>query len=388
MNNRELITRFGEMFGNSEDVRMFFAPGRINLIGEHIDYNGGIVFPCALNAGTTAVVRKRNDGMISFASVNFSLRKEIPVSRIVHDMNDGWMNYPKGIVSVLQGMGYDIGGFDVLYYGNIPNGSGLSSSASIEIVTALMINSLFSLGIPMIDLVKISKKAENEFVGVNCGIMDMFAIGMGKKEMAIALDCNTLEFTYIPVRLQDYSLVIANSNKRRGLADSKYNERRSECERALAILKQYVNAEYLCDIPIEAFERYKDRLNEDLLVRRARHVITENNRVKEAIRCLSEKNDIMGFGKLMNESHISLRDDYDVTGIELDTLVGESWKVDGVVGSRMTGAGFGGCTVSIVKNDIIDIFKDTVGKKYREKTGLTAEFYAMNLSGEAGEIDL
>ncbi len=388
MNSSELVAEFEKIHGDSKGIRAFFAPGRVNLIGEHIDYNGGLVFPCALNAGTSAIARRRDDGMMSFASVNIALKNTMRVRDAAYDTNDGWMNYPKGIVHVMRNSGYDVGGFDVLFSGTIPNGAGLSSSASIEIVTAITINSLFDLKIPMIDLVKIAKRAENEFVGVNCGIMDMFAIGMGRKDMAIALDCNTLKYDYIPVKLGDCALVIANSNKRRGLADSKYNERRGECERALAILKKYMKANNLCDIPINDFNGLKDKLNDEILVRRVRHVITENDRVKEAIHCLSEKNDISGFGKLMNESHVSLRDDYDVTGIELDTLVGESWKIDGVIGSRMTGAGFGGCTVSIVKKSALDKFKETVGAKYREKTGLSAEFYSMDLSGEAGEINL
>ena len=388
MNNSELVAEFEKIFGDTNGVRAFFAPGRVNLIGEHIDYNGGLVFPCALSAGTSAIARKRDDGMMSFASVNFALKNTMKVRDAVNDINDGWMNYPKGIVHVMRNSGYDVGGFDVLFSGTIPNGAGLSSSASIEIVTAIMINSLFSLKIPMIDLVKIAKRAENEFVGVNCGIMDMFAIGMGRKDMAIALDCNTLKYDYIPVKLGDCALVIANSNKRRGLADSKYNERRGECERALAILRKYVKAENLCDIPISEFNGLKDKLHDEILIKRVRHVITENDRVKDAIHCLSEKNDIAGFGKLMNESHVSLRDDYDVTGIELDTLVGESWKIDGVIGSRMTGAGFGGCTVSIVKKSALETFRETVGAKYRARTGLNAEFYSMDLSGEAGEINL
>jgi len=386
MNRESLLKKFEEIFGNSEAVRFFFAPGRVNLIGEHIDYNGGLVFPCALEIGTTALARGRNDNIISFASVNFDFRKEISCDRIIFDKNDGWTNYPKGVASVIKNSGYELRGFDVLYYGNIPNGSGLSSSASIEMATATLISGLFDLNIPMIDRVKISKKAENEFVGVNCGIMDMFAIGMGKKGMAISLNCNTLDYTYVPVKLNDYTIVIANTNKKRGLADSKYNERRNECERALSILNNYVKAETLCEISISDFEKYGNKLNDEILIKRVRHVISENLRVKEAISCLSGHNDLHRFGTLMNQSHLSLRDDYEVTGKELDALVEESWKIDGVIGSRMTGAGFGGCTVSIVKNEKIEEFKKYAGKNYNERTGLKADFYETSIGNGSGEI--
>lgn len=376
----ELILDFKNKFKklNDDKTEVFFAPGRVNLIGEHIDYNGGKVFPCALDFGTYAVVTKREDKNFKVFSNNFKHIDTISFSleNLTYDKKDNWANYPKGVISTFIDSGYNINhGLDILFYGNIPNGAGLSSSASIEVLTSVILKSIFNLDISMIEMVKLSQKAENEFIGVNCGIMDQFSIGMGKKDHAILLDCNSLEYSYAPFVLENASIIIANTNKRRGLGDSKYNERRASCEKALKELKDNnINISALCDLNSTEFEKYKNLISSQEGQKRAKHAITENERVLMAMEALN-KNDILTFGILMNQSHISLKNDYEVTGIELDSLVEASWEEKGVIGSRMTGAGFGGCTVSLVKNEFIDSFIENVGKKYFEKTNLKADFY-------------
>jgi len=274
---------------------------------------------------------------------------------------------------------------DILYYGNIPNGSGLSSSASIEVLTTYIIKELYNIDISLKDISLLSQYAENKYVGVNCGIMDQFAVAMGKKNHAIFLDTTTLQYEYAPLNLGNCRIVIANTNKRRGLGDSKYNERRSECEEALRRLHIVTDADTLGDLTNEEFESYKEAIKDDILIRRARHAVYENQRTIEAVEAL-KSDDLQRFGKLMNESHISLRDDYEVTGHELDTLVEAAWEQEGVIGARMTGAGFGGCTVNIVHNDVIDSFIENVGRIYKEKTGLKADFYVVEVGGGPGKI--
>ncbi|MEQ2467698.1 galactokinase [Niallia sp. Sow4_A1] len=384
-----LYTTFTDIFNEGETrIRTFFAPGRVNLIGEHTDYNGGHVFPCALSIGTTAIVRKRYDRMIHFYSTNFSNLGVIKISldNLVYDQGDDWANYPKGVIAILAQHGYKLdSGFDVLYEGAIPNGAGLSSSASIEVVTAIMINELYSFAIDRISLVKMCQQAENEFIGVSCGIMDQFAIGMGKEKHAILLDCDTLDYTYSPLDLEDASLIIANTNKRRGLADSKYNERRGECERALKDLQEELDIRSLGELTKEEFDANAHFIKQDIDRLRAKHAVYENARTIMAVKKLQE-GDIAGFGQLMNASHVSLRDDYEVTGKELDALVEAAWEQEGVIGSRMTGAGFGGCTISIVNNKYIDAFIETVGAKYEEQTGLKADFYVVQVGDGAKEM--
>ena len=383
----KLIDDFKEKFGLGE-VRTFFAPGRVNLIGEHTDYNGGHVFPCALSFGTYGVVRPRTDKKLRFYSNNFEEIGviEIDLENLVYDDKDNWTNYPKGVIKIFKDSGYDFKtGFDMLVFGNIPNGAGLSSSASLELLTSVILKGLYKLEIEMIEMVKISQKAENEFVGVNCGIMDQFAIGMGKKDRAILLDCNTLEYIYAPVELGDASIIISNTNVRRGLADSKYNERRGECERALGELQTVLNIKSLGDLTIEEFEKNKELIKSEIDRKRARHAVYENQRTIEAVEKLKDGN-IQRFGQLMNESHISLRDDYEVTGVELDTMVRLAWNETGVIGARMTGAGFGGCTVNIVKNESIDSFIKNIGKKYKDEIGLTADFYVASIGDGAREL--
>jgi galactokinase len=384
----QLKGEFISLYGDGGQARVFFAPGRVNLIGEHTDYNGGHVFPCALSVGTYAIARKRNDSCVRAYSKNFQSLNiiEFEIDDIVYDEKHNWANYLKGVIKIFQDSQFEINtGFDVLFYGNIPNGAGLSSSASIELATSVLLKGLFELEADMVDMIKMSQLAENQFIGVNCGIMDQFAIGMGQKQKAILLDCNTLKYTYSPVELGDASLVIANTNKRRGLADSKYNERRQECERALSQLQQAFDIQALGDLTPELLEEHRSVITNETDYRRARHAVSENARTIEAVHKL-QQGDIIGFGQLMNESHISLRDDYEVTGNELDILVSAAWNEEGVIGSRMTGAGFGGCTVSIVKNGKIGDIINNVGKKYTEATGLTADFYVVDIGDGAREL--
>lgn len=386
-----LIKDFKEIFKYNGEVETFFSPGRVNLIGEHTDYNGGFVFPCALDFGTYAVVKKREDKIFRMYSKNFENLGiiEFNLDNLVYDKKDNWANYPKGVIKTFLDKNYKIdSGFDVLFFGNIPNGAGLSSSASIEVLTAVILKELFNLDVDMVEMVKMCQATENNFIGVNCGIMDQFAVGMGKKDNAILLDCNTLKYEYVPVKLKNMSIVIANTNKKRGLADSKYNARRADCQEAVKTLnKNGVNIKYLGELTVAEFEKVKHFLTNEDQLKRATHAVTENERAKIAVEFL-RKDDIAEFGRLMNKSHISLRDDYEVTGLELDSLVEAAWEEKGTVGSRMTGAGFGGCTVSIVENDYVDSFIKNVGKKYKEKTGLEASFYIGNIGDGAGKKGL
>nr|WP_221760733.1 galactokinase [Bacillus sp. HMF5848] len=387
---KALKNEFVNVFGGSiNDVSSYFAPGRVNLIGEHIDYNGGHVFPCALSVGTYAIARKRNDNILRLYSKNFTEMNviETSIKDLSYDKRHDWSNYPKGVIYMLQQEGYSItSGFDVLFFGNIPNGAGLSSSASIEVVTAVLLKDLFSLQIGMIDMVKLSQRAENEFIGVNCGIMDQFAIGMGKQDQAILLDCDTLDYQYSPIKLNNMSLVIANTNKKRGLADSKYNERRNECERALSQLQQELSIASLCQLTPAQFDQSKHLISNEVDRRRAKHAVYENERTMQAVKKL-QNGDIAAFGQLMNQSHISLRDDYEVSGFELDTMVEAAWKQDGVIGARMTGAGFGGCAVCIVENNKIESFIANVSKEYTLKTKLEADFYVVEVGEGARKLE-
>lgn len=377
----KLLQKFNEIFGDTGETQVYFAPGRVNLIGEHTDYNGGHVFPCALTIGTYAAVRKREDRTLRFYSMNFEHLGVITsgLDELTYKKEDDWSNYPKGVIWALKQRGYVINeGLDIVYFGNIPNSSGLSSSASLEVLTGYIIRELFGFNLYMIELALISQFAENKFIGVNCGIMDQFAVAMGKKDNAIFLDTSNLACEYAPIKLENAKIVIASSNKKRGLGDSKYNERRSECEEALKELQTVLNIETLGDLSEEEFEAHKNAIADPVRVRRAKHAVFENQRTIKAVKSLKD-NDIAEFGRLMNASHVSLRDDYEVTGIELDTLVETAWEQKGVIGSRMTGAGFGGCTVSIVENDYVQDFIDQVGKTYEEKIGYKADFYVVDI---------
>jgi galactokinase len=366
----------------------FFSPGRVNLIGEHTDYNGGNVFPCALTIGTYAIVAKRNDKKVLVHSLNFKELGviEFSLDNMVYEKEHDWANYPKGVIKTFENHGFSISnGFEILFYGNIPNGSGLSSSASLEVLMGTILNESFNLNIDMVDIVKMCQEAENKFIGVNCGIMDQFAIGMGKEGSAILLDCNTLKYSYSKLNLAGHKIVIANTNKKRGLADSKYNERRSECEDALAKIQTVKNITALGELTEEEFEEIKDCIGDPIKIKRAKHAVYENQRTLKAVKAL-EENNLELFGKLMNASHVSLRDDYEVTGIELDTLVELAWETEGVIGARMTGAGFGGCTVNIVKDECIDNFKETLTVKYKEKIGYEPSFYVVSISDGTRKI--
>ncbi len=383
-----VLDAFKEVYKTLDNVRVFFAPGRVNLIGEHTDYNGGHVFPCALTIGTYAAVRLRDDDVCRFYSKNFPDAGIIErnTNETVKDESKSFTNYPLGMVAALKEKGFEIRrGFDVAYYGNIPNSSGLSSSASIEVLTGFFLKELFGLNISNLDIALLGQKCENEFIGVNCGIMDQFIIAMGKKDNATFLDTATLEYLYVPVKLDGYKIVIACSNKKRGLKDSKYNERRQECDTALADIKTVKSINTLGELTEEEFESLKSNIIDETCRKRAKHAVYENQRTIKAVTKLQE-GDIEGFGQLMNESHDSLRDDYEVTGIELDTLVNAARKCQGVIGSRMTGAGFGGCTVSIVLDDCIDSFIDYVGKEYKEITQLDADFYVVEIGDGPLEI--
>lgn len=384
----KLIATFKEKFGDGGDIRSYFAPGRVNLIGEHTDYNGGHVFPCALTIGTYFIARQREDRVLRFYSTNFESLGiiESSLDNLVWSKEADWTNYPMGVMWAFGEKGYKItNGFDILLCGNIPNGSGLSSSASVEVGTGVLLRDMYGFDVSMIDIALIGQYSENNFNKVNCGIMDQFAIAMGKKDQAIFLDTADLSYEYAPIVLKDAKIVIACSNKKRGLGDSKYNERRAECEEALAELQTVVDIKSLGELDEAQFEQYRSAIKSEVRQRRAKHAVYENQRTIKAVAAL-KAGDIEEFGKLMIASHDSLRDDYEVTGKELDTLVASALKQEGVIGSRMTGAGFGGCTVSIVKNDNIDAFIENVGKEYKDTIGYAADFYVVEVGDGAGTI--
>ncbi|WP_128894881.1 galactokinase [Longirhabdus pacifica] len=377
---------FSHIFGSEGSLHYFFAPGRVNLIGEHIDYNGGHVFPCALDVGTYAVARIRSDRKIRMYSINFRSKGivEAALDALEYDEQQGWANYPIGIAHMLQKETLLPFGVDVLYYGNIPNGAGLSSSASIELVTAVLFNDLFGLHKDKLQLVQLSQQVENDFIGVKCGIMDQFAVGFGKRDHAVLLDCQTLSYEYYPINLVSTSIVIANTNKKRELADSAYNARRATCERALKKLQAYVTVDALAHITPADFVPLEDVLTLEE-VKRVRHVVTEEYRTKQAAEALKQ-GDLVHFGALMKQSHLSLKNDYEVTGLELDTLVEAAWQHEACIGARMTGAGFGGCTVNIVKDEGIEAFKEQVSVEYEKIVGYAPSFYTFSVGEGASSI--
>ena len=385
---KKLMETFQKLYGGEGDIRTFFSPGRVNLIGEHTDYNGGHVFPCALTLGTYGIARKRNDRKIRFYSDNFSGLgvMETSLDDLVPSPAAKWTNYPKGVIWAFEKKGYSIAqGMDVLVYGNIPNGSGLSSSASLEVLTGVILKDLFDIEISMQDIALIGQYSENHYNGCNCGIMDQFAVAMGKKDCAVFLDTNTLQYEYATVKLEDAKIVITNSKVKHSLVDSAYNDRRRESETALKDLQKVVDIRTLGDLTEEEFEIHKDAIGDEICKKRAKHAVYENQRTIRAVKALKE-NDIAGFGRLMNQSHISLRDDYEVSCEDIDILVDLAWKINGVVGSRITGGGFGGCTVSIVKNDAVETFVEQVGKGYKEQTGHEAEFYVVEIGDGARRL--
>ncbi len=378
MNRERMIELFKSEYGvDNREIKTFLSPGRVNLIGEHIDYNGGFVFPGALTVGIYAALSLRDDNKIRMRSKNVA-------GEVIYKKEDDWGNYPKGVVKALMDLGHEVPGMDIVLYSNIPDGAGLSSSAALEVLMAYII--LYLENKEQIDRVEVSKlcqKVENEFVGVNCGIMDQFAVAVGKKDHAILLDCDSLRYEYAPLSLGDYSLVIMSTNKRRELADSKYNERRAECEKALEIINEnkVEKLSNLCEVTLDDIETF---ISDEIIKRRAIHVVTENERVKRSMEMLKD-NDILGFGKLLTASHMSLENDYEVTGLHLDTLVHEALKIDGCIGARMTGAGFGGCAIALVNNSKVEEFKEKVSLAYENVTGITPSFYTSNI-GEGTHV--
>ena len=383
----EMQEVFREKFGAAQ-THAYFSPGRVNLIGEHTDYNGGHVFPCAISLGTYALVAPRTDGISRLYSMNVPEQGvvQFPMHGAVKSDAYGWANYPIGVVRVMEDAGHRAAhGFDIVLYGTLPNGAGLSSSASIEVLMAVILNDELNLGIDMVELVKFSQKAENEFVGMNCGIMDQFAVGMGKKDCAILLDCNTLSYRYSKLALNGCSIAITNTNKTHSLVTSAYNERRAQCESALKALQKVKPIKALGELTNAEFDAIASAIPDPVERRRARHAVYENNRTLEAVKAL-EANDVKRFGELMNASHVSLRDDYEVTGPELDTLAELAWQQDGVLGSRMTGGGFAGCTVSIVRDAAIPAFEKNVGDAYTAKIGYAPSFYVANIADGARRL--
>ncbi|OIL65225.1 galactokinase, partial [Oenococcus oeni] len=387
LDKNSLLKEFKEQFKKTAE-KVFFSPGRINLIGEHTDYNGGNVFPCAISIGTFGVYGSRDDQTIRMYSANIPDQGVVSfqLNDLEYHKEDGWTNYLRGVLASLVSRDYKINhGFDLFIHGNLPDGAGLSSSASIELLMGTILKNVFSLDVSQLDLVKIGQEVENKYIGVNSGIMDQFAVGMGRAEQAILLDTNTMKYEYAPVKLGDNVIVIMSTNKRRELQDSKYNERRSQCEEALKRLQTKLAIKSLGDLSIEAFDQASYLINDDILIRRARHAVFENQRTLRAFDAL-KNNDLTTFGQLVDASHVSLHFDYEVTGKELDTLVEAAWKQPGVLGARMIGAGFGGCAIAIVGKDYVDDFKTKVGKSYQEKIGYPADFYIAKISDGPKEI--
>lgn len=387
---KKLFNKFAELFGSADLARFYFSPGRVNLIGEHTDYNGGHVFPCALTIGTYGAARRREDRLIHFYSMNLDRFGVVEVSLddLSYNSKYNWANYPLGVVWAFAEKGYPLeSGFDMVIWGNIPNGSGLSSSASLEVLTGVILTDLFGItDLNMTDLALIGQYSENNFNGCNCGIMDQFAVAMGKKDNAIFLDTSTLKFEYAPIELEDAKIIITNSKVKHSLVDSAYNDRRQECADALATLQRELDIESLGDLSPADFEANKGLITDPVQLKRAKHAVYENQRTIDAVAAL-RAGDINRFGELMNQSHISLRDDYAVSCDEIDILVDLAWKIPGVIGSRITGGGFGGCTVSIVKNDSVDTFIENIGTAYKEKVGHEAEFYTVQIGDGASRLD-
>lgn len=381
---RELVREFQQRYGKDPD-HLFFCPGRVNLIGEHIDYNGGEVLPCAISYGTFMAVSKNSDKKLRFNSIEFTARAELQLQTSYTKTGKEWFNYPLGVFNHYITEGAEISGLDMLFSGNLPVGAGLSSSASIEVLTAYAINQIFSLGFAPVDLAVLSKKVENNFIGVSCGIMDQFAVAMGKKDHAILLNCDTLEHEYVPFNMGDYSLVVINTKKERSLADSKYNERFAECGKALKLLKQKLQVNNLCEIDLATFELNRHLIGDAVLEKRALHVVSENARVKDAVIAL-KTGDMKVFGKLMYASHQSLKELYEVTGKELDSVVDFCKEYRHCIGARMTGAGFGGCAIALVDEKMIGDFSDKLRKHYSIETGYTAEIFTSTAENGVSEI--
>ena len=384
MDVNAMIKEFSSRFGGSPE-HIFFCPGRVNLIGGHIDYNGGKVMPCAISLGTYLIVSKNKDKKLRFQCLNFPETAELHLQESYSKTGKEWFNYPLGVINEIVQNGNAISGLEMLFYGNLPIGAGLSSSASIEVLMGFALSEMFGLKISNQDIALLGKKAENEFIGVNCGIMDQFAVAMGKKDKAILLNCDTLEYEYLPFETGDHILAIINSNKQRTLADSKYNERFTECGKALKALKKESGAVHLCDVDFHSFEKHRHLINDPVLEKRALHVISENFRVGEAKDAL-KANDLITFGKLMYASHQSLKDWYEVSGKELDTIVEFCKTYDDCIGARMTGAGFGGCAIALVKKNSFEDFSSKIIEYYNEKIGYNPDVFASEIGDGVKEM--
>lgn len=388
MTKAELIQAFYSAFGPGDEPRTFFAGGRVNLIGEHVDYNGGHVLPCALTMGTWGLLRRRTDRRLRFYSLNFPQAGvlEGDLGSVRHEEKNQWTNYVLGMLFALGERGVELSsGFELLIYGNIPNGSGLSSSASLEVVAGAALRGCYGLDVTDVDLALLGQRAENGFIGLNSGIMDQFSIALGREEQAVFLNTGTLEYEYVPVALGDNVILIMNTCKRRTLADSKYNERRAECERALSALQKALPVKDLSSVDAPAFEANKHLIENETQRMRAEHVVYECARTVEACEKL-RLGDLAAFGQLMNASHDSLRDLYAVSCRELDTLVSEARACPGVLGARMTGAGFGGCAVAIVNKSAVDAVMDRVGRAYEQAIGHPCAFYVAQVGGGPREL--
>ncbi|MBL4677535.1 MAG: galactokinase [Mucilaginibacter sp.] len=377
----QFVNHYGKQATNT-----YFSPGRVNLIGEHIDYNGGLVMPCAITFGTYLLVKPNNDGVFRFKSLNFNEQAEVELQGDHKKTGEVWYNYPIGVINYFQQAGKELQGLDMLFYGDIPIGSGLSSSASIEVVTAFALNDLFNAGYSRLDLVKLSQAVENKFIGVSCGIMDQFAVAFGEENKALKLDCNSLDYEAIDSNLGKYVLAIINTNKPRKLAESKYNERVQECQTALKALQQQLDIRYLCDIDTETFNKCKNLIEDGIVLKRAQHVVEENDRVKLAAEALNDNN-LSEFGRLMYASHDSLRDLYEVSGKELDAVVEYAKTNPDVAGARMTGAGFGGCAIALVKGDSFDKFSKEVTAYYTDKIGYAPSVYSSLIGNGVGILN-
>ena len=383
----ELKNAFKEAYGVDADA-VYFSPGRVNLIGEHTDYNGGFVFPCALSFGTYLLLRKNGEKFVQFRSLNLPEVVKIPLDKLTERReNNSWANYPLGVFAQFVKRGYNIDqGFDIMIWGNVPNGAGLSSSAALETVTAFALNDQLGTQLGRTELAKIGQKAEHEFALVNCGIMDQFASAQGKKDHAIFLNCDTLDFELVPVKLEGVKVVISNTHSPHKLDSGAYNSRVAQCQLAVKQINEVRPIKYLAELTEEEFKKIESAITDEVAHKRARHVVGEVQRTTDAVKALKEGN-LKLFGELMNASHVSLRDDYEVTGPELDTMAEEAWKIDGVIGSRMTGGGFGGCTVSLVKDEAIDEFIEKVGAAYEKKIGIKPDFYIAEIGDGAKKVD-
>jgi galactokinase len=386
MSVNKFVEEFVSHFSRKPE-HIFFCPGRVNLIGEHIDYNGGQVMPCAISKGTYLAVSKNTEKLLRFHCLNFPESITLHLQSSYTKTGKEWFNYPLGAINDIVSDGHDLSGLDMLFYGNLPIGSGLSSSASIEVLTAFALSELFGLGLDKKEIAIRSKRVENEFIGVNCGIMDQFAVAKGQKDKAILLNCDTIEYEYLPFNTGDYVLAVINSRKQRTLADSKYNERFAECGKALKLLKQELSVNHLCDISMAAFELKKHLITEKVLVKRAQHVISENQRVKDAVVAL-QAGDLKVFGQLMYASHYSLKELYEVSGKELDTIVDFCRNFDGCIGARMTGAGFGGCAIALVHKSQVDVFTAELTAFYTTAVGYAPEIFTSLAEEGVREITL